>query len=370
MNNFLVSLKEKINNFLCPIVRNIRRKISPNPWISYEELETLYNRLKDRKNINQEAFKNFEKYLKLAKNELCSVFINYIYFWKVLHRAKVESLLLVDRDTFINEAINIINQFDNVVDDENLKKVWLGTHWDISYLNKILNNEPINVDGILPKSLQIFISNPNLSKEEELKIRTNFKNALKLLYDYFVDGNVYKLSLTYLYINYSTVGFLIIFLAFIPLYKNEILDKLAPVLVPGFLGALMGNVITYRDNLPREIFLLAIRGIIFRPFIFHILGKGVIGSFAAYLVYKASEAGIIFSLNSINPEFRTPTIVVLSFTAGFSGITMVNRFVDGVLNRITSKLEKSKVDRIKPHIKNLPRTGRPNLPPPTQGINR
>ena len=186
---------------------------------------------------------------------------------------------------------------------------------------------------------------------------------MKFIYDYYVDGNVYKLSLTYLYINYSTIGFLIIFLLFLPMYQSEVLDKFAPVLVPGFLGALMGNVITYRDNLPKEIFLLAIRGIIFRPFVYHVLGKGIIGSFAAYLIYKSSEAGILFSLNSINPQFKSPTIVVLAFAAGFSGIALVNKFVDGVLKNITSKLEKSRTEK-----SSYPKDKHPKLPPPTRGV--
>ncbi len=363
MNKLFISIKEKLHNFFCPIFRYIRKKVSPNPWVTYEELESLYNNLKSKENVDKNLLQTFEKYLHLAKNEICSLYVNYLYFWKLLHRAKVESLLLMDKDDFLSEAINIINQFDNIVDDDNLKKIWLGTDWDITHLNKILNNEPVNVDGILTKSLQVSVSNPSLSKEEEYRIRSNFKNALKLLYDYFIDGNVYKLSLTYLYINYSTIGFLIIFLIFIPFYKEEILEKFASVLVPGFLGALMGNAITYRDSLPKEIFLLAIRGIIFRPFIFHIIGKGIIGSFSAYLIYKASEAGLIFSLKSISPEFRSATIIVLSFVAGFSGITLVNRFVDGVLNKITSKLEKSKSVR-----KNVVKTNK--TPPPTQSIRR
>ncbi len=369
MGNSNTSFKEKLHNFFCSIFRNIRKKVSPNPWITYEELESLYNTIKDKENIDRNLLKTFEKYLFLAKRELCSLYVNYIYFWKSLHKAKVESLLLLDRESFKNEAINIINQFDNVVDDEHLRKVWLGTNWDITHLNKILNNEPVDVDGILPKSLQFLVSNSSLSKEDEYRIRSNFKNALKLLYDYFIDGNVYKLSLTYLYVNYSTIGFFIIFLIFIPFYKEEILEKFAPVLVPGFLGALMGNAITYRDSLPREIFLLAVRGIIFRPFIFHIIGKGIIGSFSAYLIYKASEAGLIFSLNSINPEFRGATIVVLSFVAGFSGITLVNRFVDGVLSKITSKLEKSRTTS-RNDLRKKSAKSAVKLPPPTQGIRR
>lgn len=360
MKKLITFLKEKLSNF-CPIFRHFRKKIAPNPWVTYEELENLYFQIKEKKNINKEILNNLGKYLSLAKNELCSVIVNYVYFWKLLHRAKVESLLLIDRDDFKLEAVNIINQFDNIVDDDHLKQVWLGTNWKVDYLNKILNGDTtVKVDGILPRSLQIFVSNPNLSEKDELKIRNNFKNALKLLYDYFIDGNVYKLSLTYLYINYSTLGFLAIFILFLPMYKEEVFDKFAPVLVPGFLGALMGNVITYRDHLPNEIFLLAIRGVIFKPFIYHVIGKGIIGSFAAYLIYKSSEAGILFSLQSINPAFKDPTIVVLAFVAGFSGIALVNKFVDGVLRKITDKLEKSK------SVRDIYKKSNPKVLPPTK----
>jgi len=347
MDKSNASFKEKLHNFLCPIFRNIRKKVSPNPWVTYEELESLYNTLKNKENIDKNLLQVLEKYLKLAKDEFCSLFFNYIYFWKVLHRAKVESLMLIDKEDFKIEAINIINQFDNIVDDDHLKKVWLGTDWDITHLNKILNNEPIDVDGILTRSLKIFVSNPTISNEDEYKIRTNFKNALKLLYDYFVDGNIYKLSLTYLYINYSLILFLIIFVVFFRFYIEEILSKFSKVLLPGFLGALIGNIITYRENLPKGIFLLAIRGIIFRPFVFHVIGKGVIGAFAAYLIYKASEAGILFSLKDLSPDLKNSLVVVLSFVAGFSGIALVDKFVSSVLEKITSKLEKSRGEKRK-----------------------
>ncbi len=362
MTGILKIIKDKLDNLLCPILRYTRRKIAPNPWTTYEELEILHNELTSRKDINSKIFENFERYLSYAKKELCSIHVNYVYFWKLLHKAKIESLLLIDRDKFINEAINIISQFDNVVDDENLRKIWLGSNWSIDILNQILNGEPVESNGILPKSLQVYMFKPSLSEEEERKIRLNFKNALRILYDYFIDGNIYKLSLAYSYMNYSSIIFLAIFIIFMPFYMEEVLRTLAPVLLPGFMGALISNIITYRDKLPQEIFLLALRGIIGKPLFFNLIGKGVIGSFSAYLIYKASQAGILFSLKSINTEYKDAYIIVLSFVAGFSGITLVNKFIEGVLSRLTSKLEKTTVSKVKSKIK--------NYPPPTRGIQR
>jgi len=379
-------LIEKLNEKLCPIYRYFKKKLAPNPWIVLSDFEKIYQELKEKGLENDPAFKNFEKYFLEAKKELCSFRVNYIYFWRLTHRAKAELVMLKDKEDLIQTIIDLIYQVDNIVDDEDLKKIWLGKDWRIDILPSLTSGN-INPSlrgklGILPSMLLKLQFSKNLSPEELLQIKKYVKKVILMIYDYFIDKSIYKLVLSYLYLNVSTLVLLVISIIFSWMYKSTLGENIIYILIAGALGALAGNIVSYRTDFPKEVFLMAIRGYIFRPFTYHIFGKAVIGSFAAALSYIAIKGGFIVSLDMFNHDVHKYIVSIVSFSAGFSGIALLNKVVDRVLGKLTLQLEKVGVKKIKQEFERFKpsvsfsrseesgyyRSEDVSYPPPTGGI--
>jgi hypothetical protein len=368
-----MTIFERIHQKLCPLYRYFKKKLVPNPWIVLSDLEKTYEELKAKGLGNNPYFKNFERYFLEAKNEICTWRVNYVYYWRLTHRAKAELVMLKDRNDLIQTIIDLIYQIDSIVDDEELKKIWLGADWDISYLSFITNNSvPKSLEdslGILPRSLIKLQSREPISNEEITQIKKYVKKVILMIYDYFIDRSIYNLVLSYLYLNVSTFILLLISIAFSWIYIKTLGNNILYILVAGALGAMAGNIVSYRTELPKEVFLMAIRGYLLRPFIYHIFGKGIVGAFAAALAFIAIKGGFIVSLDMFQNKIQKYVITIVSFSAGFSGIALLNRVVDRVLGKLTLQLEKVGAQKIKQELQKLkPPTSEPtykSIPRPT-----
>jgi hypothetical protein len=353
-----MTIFEKIHQKLCPIYRYFKKKLVPNPWIVISDFEKIYEELKERGLDKNPYFKNFEKYFLEAKKEICTLRVNYVYFWRLTHRAKAELVMLKERDDLIQTIIDLIYQIDNIVDDDELKRIWLGRVWSVDIIPKITDGGNIsptlrNQLGILPLMLLKLVNERNLPENELLKIKKYVKKVILMIYDYFIDKSIYNLVLSYSYLNFSTLVLLIISVIFSWIYVNVLGQNIMYILVAGALGAMAGNIVSYRTQLPKEVFLMAIRGYIFSPFIYHIFGKGVVGAFAAALAYIAIKGGFIISLDMFQKAIQNYVITIVSFSAGFSGITLLNKVVDRVLGKLTLQLEKVGTKKIKEELQKI-----------------
>ncbi len=361
---------KSLSKLECKFIQLFRRRIAPNPWLVLEELKKTYDLLKEKYQGNPH-FTKFEYYLHSAEDNLCRLKVNYVYYWKLTHRAKEELVFLTDKDKFDLLAINIIMQFDTIVDDENLKILYLGKDWDIEYINQIENKtmeKYIKAPGLLVSGLIKFVyEKDKLTPEEEEKIKEHFRKALNIIYDYYVDRSLYKLAISYYYVNLSTlISFMAIVMFIIVhkgLFKGD--STLYGIILSGIIGALAGNISIYKDRLPKEIFLMAIRGYILRPFFYHIVGKAIVGVIAAALMYLAAKSGFIVALDTFSLSTQKYIVYILAFSAGFSGTALLSKFVDNVISKITYQLEKTTTAKIRDkfsHEKKKP------APPLTKGI--
>ncbi len=364
-----MTIFERIHQKLCPFYRYFKKKLVPNPWLVLSDLEKTYEELKEKGLENNQYFKNFERYFLEAKNEICTLRVNYVYFWRLTHRAKAELVMLKDRDDLIQTIIDLIYQIDSIVDDEELKNIWLGPEWDISYLSLITNKHtmPRVPLGILPQSLLRLQSEKNLAEEELIQIKKYVKKVILMIYDYFIDRSIYNLVLSYFYLNVSTFILFLISIVFSWIYVSTLENNIVYILVAGALGAMAGNIVSYRTELPKEVFLMAIRGYLLRPFVYHIFGKGIVGAFAAALAFIAIKGGFIVSLDMFQTKIQKYVITIISFSAGFSGIALLNRVVDRVLGKLTLQLEKVGAQKIKKELQKIkPPTSKPTYKPPAK----
>jgi len=353
-----MTIFEKIHQKFCPLYRYFKKKLVPNPWIVISDFEKIYEELKGKGLDNNPYFKNFERYFLEAKKEICTLRVNYVYFWRLTHRAKAELVMLKDRDDLIQTIIDLIYQIDNIVDDEELKRIWLGKVWSVDIIPKITDGGNIspslrNQLGILPLMLLKLVTEKNLAENELIKIKKYVKKVILMIYDYFIDKSIYNLVLSYSYLNFSTLILLVISIIFSWIYVNVLGQNILYILVAGSLGAMAGNIVSYRTELPKEVFLMAIRGYIFSPFIYHIFGKGIVGAFAAALAYIAIKGGFIISLDMFQKAIQNYVITIVSFSAGFSGIALLNRVVDRVLGKLTLQLEKVGTKKIKEELQKI-----------------
>lgn len=362
---------KSLSRLECKFIQFFRRRLAPNPWLVLEELKKSYDLLKDKYQGNPH-FDKFEYYLRTAEETLCRLKVNYVYFWKLTHRAKEELIFLTDKDKFDLLAINIIMQFDTIVDDENLKTLYLGKDWNIEYINQIENKtmeKYIKAPGLLVSGLIKFVyEKDNLTPEEEEKIREYFRKALNIIYDYYVDRSLYKLAISYYYVNISTLISLFAIGTFILVHKGLFKGdtSLYGIILSGIIGALAGNISIYKDRLPREIFLMAIRGYVLRPFFYHVIGKAIVGVIAAALMYLAAKSGFIISLDTFSLSTQKYIIYLLSFSAGFSGTALLSKFVDNVISKITYQLEKTTTAKVREKFST--KKNKPEIPPLTKGI--
>jgi len=350
-----------------PLIK-IKKYFKPNPFIAIEELgekiKEVENNLKKEKEDNKELehLEIAKEFFEKAQEILSDDCTNYIYFWQIYHRTEEELLMVLEKEEFKDEALKIITKFYEQVKDKNMKEIWLGKNFELADLLKQQKNNQkeeknknpkeiiespessnsINTNqndgekfyGILP--LNWFKLNGKIDKHKEFEIRTSFKDALKIIHDYYTDASVAKLNYSYIFLNLSTI--ILILILGIGIKLNFLLNVdiiyWKEIMFWGAVGAIIGNMPTFKQ-MPNEIFLMWLRGIVFKIILYHLVGKVLIGILSAFTILMIIKSNII-PIITIKDEY----INVLSLVSGAGGILFLNKFIENIKSELLRNLEK------------------------------
>jgi hypothetical protein len=238
----------------------------------------------------------------------------------MLHRAKEVLLLVLPREELLSEALKLKDFFDMNVKEESLRGTWL------ERVNKIVKKIDEHTD-------------PDDTEREVLK------DAMSILYNYYVDASFFKDYLTRFFLALNGVimilagVILLVFQLRFPVTSADF-STAFPFFVAliGFIGALTDNIIKIREKRsPIVPTMMVIRGSFYIPILNMIATRGGLGAVSAIFIVLLERSGLVFSL----PNNGMAGYAVLAFASGFLATRFLTSAIESLLGKFEREADKS-----------------------------
>lgn len=259
--------------------------------------------------------------------------------WEFLHRVDENLILLMPEEEFTSKAAEVAVAFDMNIQDEKLRKAWLGER------------------GALTHAVERISKGWSSAQDRHV-----VKDALQIVNEQ-MDRAFWQLSMNTLtsVVSGCMLGVLILVFwwycleDFTKFGDGSLQTNLMDLVVLGLMGAYLGNLLTWEG-------FLYVRGAPFwRYFLHNTLSKPILGAFAAIFVFMMEKTKTIFSISvapqagqaaekaaaqivnfNVGPAALPYAYALLAIVSGFAAEKVLRSMIDTVLKRLEERAEKRK----------------------------
>ncbi len=323
---------------------DVNRSINPSQERLYSKITDLEHALSILRSghldpTQVKVAESCDKYIAMCWNYMNRRRKHSHLVWEFLHRVDENLILLMPEEEFTSKATEVAVFFDMNIQDEKLRKAWLGE------------------EGILRHAAERISKGWSSAQDRHV-----VKDALQIVNEQ-MDRSFWQLSMNTItsVVSGCMLGILVLLFwwcclnDFNSFGDGSLQANLADLLVFGLMGAYLGNLLTWEG-------FLYVRGAPFwRYFLHNTLSKPILGSFAAVFIFMIEKTKTIFSISVVQQagqaaENAAAQIVnfnvssaalpyaygLLAIVSGFAAEKVLRSMIDAVLKRLEERAEKRK----------------------------
>lgn len=326
------------------MVDDVNRSINPSQERLYSKITDLEQALSIIRSghldpTQLKVAESCQKYIALCWDYLRGRRKHSHLVWEFLHRVDENLILLMPEEEFTSKATEVAVSFDMSIQDEKLRKAWLGEK------------------GILTQAVERIQKGWSSGQERHV-----VKDALELVNEH-MDRSFWQLSMNTLtsVVSGCMLGILVLLFwwccldDFDSFGDGSLQANLMDLLVLGLMGAYLGNLLTWEG-------FLYVRGAPFwRYFLHNTLSKPILGAFAAVFVFMIEKTKTLFSISvavqagqagekaaaqivnfNVSSAALPYAYALLAIVSGFAAEKVLRSMIDTVLKRLEERAEKRK----------------------------